>query len=139
MEKMTYVNALENALSLLNANVGNGFDEFDVRATIEKLTALKATTEKRNSARGGNGKPTKKQTENNAVKIAIKEILTDHDPMKCGDIANLVSISGQKCSALLSQMVGAGEVHKETTKHGSLFSIPVEEDDVQALPGEITY
>ena len=45
--------------------------------------------------------------------------------LRCGEIANELGISGQKCSALLSQMVKAGEVVKrEGEKRVTLFLLP---------------
>ena len=133
MTKMTYVNAINAVLTAVKDN--------DITAinseVVEKLIALGQSLEKRNSSHS-NGKPTKKQAENADVKVAIKTVLADHDPMKCGDIASLVGISGQKCSALLSQMVKAGEVVKSEEKRVSLFSLADEDDPVQALPGELS-
>jgi predicted Rossmann fold nucleotide-binding protein DprA/Smf involved in DNA uptake len=137
MEKITYIDALSNAIALLEIHAKDGSDEdFDVAKTIEKLTALRDKTIMRNSHKSS--KPTKKQEENTEVKARIRENMTDCDPMACGEIANMVGISIQKCSALLSQMVKAGEVVKTEEKRVSYFSLADEDDDVQALPSEIS-
>lgn len=129
--KTTYVSTINAVLTAINTQSFEGI----TAEHIEKLIALGQSLEKRNASKSG--KPTKKQGENAAVKVAIKEVLADHDPMKCGDIATLVGISGQKCSALLSQMVKSGEVVKSEEKRVSLFTLADEDDPVQALPGEL--
>ena len=106
MTKMTYAVAIDNALN------GNITDE--VR---EKLEALKAQLAKRNN---GSHKPTKTQRENEGVKDSILGILTA-EGKQCKDIADALGISGQKCSALLRQLVDAGLVEKYTEKRVTYF------------------
>ena len=108
MTKMTYVNALEMAI---NGNI--------TAEVTEKLTALKAQLEKRAS---GERKPTKAQRENEGVKTEILAVLT-HEGKQCKDIAEVVGISGQKCSALLKQLVDAGKVEKYTEKRVTYFKV----------------
>ena len=106
MTKMTYVVAIENAIN------GNINDE-----VVERLTALKAQLIKRNS---GERKPTKIQRENENVKADILALLTD-EGRQCKDIAENLGISGQKCSALLKQLVDAGLADKYTEKRVTYF------------------
>lgn len=106
MTKMTYVNAIDNAI---NGNI-------DVE-TVEKLQALKVQLEKR---RSGERKPTKAQKENEGVKAEIVKALTA-EGRQCKDIAETVGISGQKCSALLKQIVDAGQAEKYTEKRVTYF------------------
>ena len=108
--KMTYVNAIDTVLT--------GAEMTD--EVREKLEALKATLIKRN-AKTGTRKPTKTQKENAEVKIAIAQVLTA-EGQKCGDIAEAVGISGQKCSALLSQMVADCQASKYTEKRVTYFT-----------------
>ncbi len=108
MTKMTYINAIENAIN------GNLTEE-----TIEKLTALKAQLVKRAS---GERKPTKAQKENEGVKAEILAVLTA-EGKQCKDIAEAVGISGQKCSALLKQLVEGGTVEKYTEKRVTYFKV----------------
>jgi len=108
MTKMTYVNALEMAI---NGNI--------TAEVTEKLTALKAQLEKRAS---GERKPTKAQKENEGVKAQILEVLT-HEGKQCKDIAEAVGISGQKCSALLKQLVDGGVAEKYTEKRVTYFKV----------------
>lgn len=106
MTKMTYVNAIENAIN------GNMTEE-----VIEKLTALKGQLEKRNS---GERKPTKAQVANEQVKVDILGVLTS-EGKQCKDIAETLGISGQKCSALLKQLVDGGKAVKYTEKRVTYF------------------
>lgn len=130
MNKMTYVNAINFALRAING------EEIENKVEVaEKLIALGQSLEKRNGSRSN--KPTKTQRENAEVKAQIKDFLFNTPSAKCGDIAAAVGISGQKCSALLSQMVKAGEVVKTEEKRVSFFALADEDDPVQALPGEL--
>jgi predicted transcriptional regulator len=106
MTKMTYAIAIDNAIN------GNITDE--VR---EKLEALKVQLAKRNS---GERKPTKTQRENEGIKADILDLLTE-EGRQCKDIAESVGISGQKCSALLKQLVDAGLAEKYTEKRVTYF------------------
>jgi predicted transcriptional regulator len=129
---MTYVNAINFAIASLT---GKPVEEAFAVPAVEKLVALGQQLEKRNSAKSG--KPTKTQRENADVKGKIVECLTHTlQGMRCGDIANEVGISGQKCSALLSQLVKSGEVvKKEGEKRVSLFLLP-ENDLTDGEKGE---
>ena len=106
MTKMTYAIAIDNAIN------GNITDE--VR---EKLEALKVQLAKRN---GKERKPTKAQRENEGIKADILGILTD-EGKQCKDIAEALGISGQKCSALLKQLVDAGLAEKYCEKRVTYF------------------
>ena len=131
MTKLTYVNAINAALRALNG------EEIENKAEVaEKLIALGQSLEKRNASKSG--KPTKKQGENEGIKSQIADFLRGVPSAKCGDIANAIGISGQKCSALLSQMVKSGEVVKSEEKRTSVFALADEDDPVQVLPGELS-
>ncbi len=106
MTKMTYVNAIDNAINGMMDN-----------ETIEKLKALKAQLEKRaNSER----KPSKTQRENEEVKTNVLAVLSS-EGKQCKDIADALGISGQKCSALLKQLVDTGKAEKYTEKRVTYF------------------
>ena len=110
MTKITYIDALNAALTC------------DLSDEIkEKLTALKEQLTKRNTAKSN--KPTKTQRENAEIKERILEFLSHTlQGVKCGDVATACGISsGQKCSALLKQLVDSGEVVKREEKRVSLF------------------
>lgn len=108
MTKMTYVNAIDNAIN------GTLTEE-----TIEKLQALKAQLVKRAS---GERKPTKVQKENEGVKSEILAVLTS-EGKQCKEIAEAIGVSGQKCSALLKQLVDGGLAEKYTEKRVTYFKV----------------
>ena len=114
MTKLTYAMAIDNAIALFSQ--GGQVDAED-KETVEKLEALKTQLAKRNS---GERKPTKTQRENEGVKTEILEVL-DSEGKQCKDIAEAVGISGQKCSALLKQMIEAGLVENYSEKRVTYF------------------
>lgn len=130
--KLTYVSTINTILTAIRDQSFEGITD----EHVEKLIALGQSLEKRNASKGT--KPTKTQKENAEVKVQILSFLQGVDSAKCGDIATAVGISGQKCSALLSQLVTAGEVVKTEEKRVSLFSLANGDDSVQALPGELS-
>ena len=113
MTKITYIDALNAALTC------------DLSDEIkEKLTALKEQLVKRNTAKSD--KPTKTQRENAGIKAELLTHITA-EGVRCGDLAAAVGISGQKASALLSQMVREGTCRKvEGAKRVTLFALPSE-------------
>lgn len=118
--KTTYISTINAVLTAINEKSFEGI----TAEHVEKLVALGQQLEKRNSAKSG--KPTKKQAENAEVKDAILSKLSSTEGKRCGDIATELGITGQKCSALLSQLVKTGEVVKtEGEKRVSLFSLPI--------------
>lgn len=72
-------------------------------------------------------KPTKNQAENVEIKKEILSTLADKGTMTVTEIQKesekLGELSNQKVSALLRQLVDAGEVVKETDKKKSYFSL----------------
>jgi hypothetical protein len=112
MKNITYIDAINAALTA------------DLSTEVkDKLTALKEQLVKRNASKSN--KPTKTQRENAEIKAQIKDFLTHTlQGLKCGDVATELGISGQKASALLSQMVTAGEVVKRMDKRTALFLLP---------------
>lgn len=113
MTNMTYAQALEIAINTLT-------DE----TAVERLTALKASIEKRNSKER---KPSKKQTENEGIKSSLLSLLADGESHRCNDLATALDMSGQKCSALLKQLVDAGMVDKVVEKRVTYFKTKEEE------------
>lgn len=112
-KKLTYVEALSIAIEAVA-------DE----AVKEKLMALRAQTEKRNS---GEKKPTKNQVANEGLKDAILEVLADGKARTITEIAEAVptleGASPQKVSALLTQLKKAGAVVREEIKRKAYFGI----------------
>lgn len=97
--------------SILNDLGNHDFDEF-ISHEIELLG-------KKSSYKSS--KPTKRQTENEAVKGRIAEVLTDEGQTVTEILAQLgdETLTNQRVSALLRQM----NVHKEVVKGKSLFSL----------------
>ena len=132
MANLTYVDAINFALdvmNIMNPDVAPNDDKFywDEEKVKEKLEALKIQLKKREH---GSKRPTAKQTENEAIKDTICEILTETDErMRVKDLLaddRLSGYSSSKISALLRQMlpeVGDGRVIKEIEKKVSYFRI----------------
>lgn len=109
--KMTYVSVITDVL--------NGVALTDEHK--EKLTALKASLEKRAS---GERKPTATQKANVAVKEAIAEFLGTVEFATATEVGKACGeISNQKASALLKQMVDEGTVEKFSEKRKTYFKI----------------
>ena len=114
MTKMTYVAALTYVLE----NVTDLPED-----VAEKLTALKAQTEKRNSAER---KPTKAQVANEALKATVLTVLTS-EPATVTELmarsADLSALSNQKVSALVNALVDENKATKTVDKRKSYFAL----------------
>ena len=109
MTKMTYAMALEVAI--------NTVSDGEVK---DKLTALKAQIEKKNSAER---KPTKTQVANDNLRGEIVSLLTDaENMMTASDIANHFGVSNQKITALMGKLLEDGAVVREVIKRKAYFS-----------------
>ena len=119
MEKMTYVKALEIAITTV--------DNEEVKT---KLTALQASIAKKNSAVR---KPTATQTANAGFKVAIENGMelgkkyTITDLIK--NISELADLSNQRVSAIVRQMVESGTVVREEIKRKAYFSLVEKSSD----------
>ena len=115
MTKMTYANALSYVLS------PEIYLPEDVR---EKLTALKASVEKKNSSEK---KPTAQQVANDAVKDAIlshmanepDRMFTITELMK--EVPALSEATNQRTSALVRQLMNVGKVERIEDKRKAYF------------------
>lgn len=119
-EKMTYTKALETVLTYT-----------DIPEDVaEKLTALKASLEKRAAAKSKSGKPTKAQREaidfaNSALEFATEE------PMLCKDIAENMTATGdfgekvspQKVAAAMKKLAEWGKVVKTEEKGKTYYAL----------------
>ena len=113
-KNITRVDALNLAIAALSDNTD----------AVEVLTSIRDTISKANSRKSD--KPTKTQVENAGIKAQLLTHLT-REGVRCGDLAAAVGISGQKCSALLSQLVKDGQARKvEGAKRVTLFALPDE-------------
>lgn len=109
MTKMTYVDALNVAIDAVSADP----------EVFEKLTALKAQIEKRNSSER---KPSKTQRENEEIKKGILEYLASATERKTAtEVASALGISNQKASALLTSLVKGGFAERVVDKRKAYF------------------
>lgn len=123
MEKMTNKKALEFVLNLQEVK-GN-------QEIFDKLSKMLTQVEKKNSTKSD--KPTKKQTENDGLKVLFLEVMALYDePQQLKDFlknekfANL-DLTPQKLSALAKQMVTEGTIVRIEDKRVTKFAIkPVE-------------
>ena len=123
MTKLTNVLALEMVLGMkeVQANV----------ELVEKLIKMKEQFEKKNkSSVGADGKKvlTAEQKKNESLKETILEILTRYEePKQVKDLIaeneELANYTGQKISALITQLVKAEKVVKVIDKKASKFQL----------------
>ena len=123
MTKLTNVLALEMVLGMkeVQANV----------ELVEKLTKMKEQFEKKNkSSVGADGKKvlTAEQKKNESLKETILEILARYEePKQVKDLISeneeLTEYTGQKISALMTQLVKAEKVVKVIDKKASKFQL----------------
>ena len=123
MEKLTNVKALEMVLEMeeVQANV----------ELVEKLTKMKEQFEKKNkSSVGVDGKKvlTAEQKKNEGLKETILEVLTRYEEPKqikelIAENEELASYTGQKISALITQLLRDEKVVKVIDKKASKFQI----------------
>lgn len=111
--KMTYATAIDFAI--------NAIDNDEV---IEKLTALKVQLAKKSS---GERKPTATQRENVGFKDAIVNGLESSKAYTITDIIKSIpeisSLSNQRVSALVRQLVADGILKREEIKRKAYFSL----------------
>ena len=125
MTNMTYAQAIDFALQVLNENVFEGIEE-EKSTAMERLEALKAQLAKRSTSKT----PTKTQKANEEVKAVIADVLADTGAkmtvteMIADDRLN--GYTNQKISALLRQMVEAGKVVKTLEGKKAYFAVAVE-------------
>ena len=123
MTKLTNVLALEMVLGMkeVQANV----------ELVEKLTKMKEQFEKKNkSSVGADGKKvlTAEQKKNEGLKETILEVLTRYEEPKqikelIAENEELVGYTGQKISALVTQLLKAEKVVKVVDKNVSKFQL----------------
>jgi hypothetical protein len=123
MTKLTNVLALEMVLGMkeVQANV----------ELVEKLTKMKEQFEKKNkSSVGADGKKvlTAEQKKNEGLKETILEVLTRYEEPKqikelIAENEELASYTGQKISALITQLLKAEKVVKVVDKNVSKFQL----------------
>lgn len=113
MKKMTYVEALNIAIATV-----------DNAEAVERLTALRDATAKRNSA---DRKPTKTQEANEAIKAEILEVMADGEARTVTEIMSavpsLADASNQKAASLVRQLKDSGALVREEVKRKAYFKI----------------
>lgn len=73
---------------------------------------------------------TKAQKENEGIKATIADALAGAEKaLTATEVGNVVGISCQKASALLKQMVDAGEIAKAKDGKATVFSAVAEDED----------
>ena len=118
MTKMTQKDYFNEIIALAKANERNDLVEFAEGriAVLEKKASSK--------------KPTKTQEENVAIKDEIMNVLTD-EGVTVSDLQSksevLGSLSNQRVSALLRQLIAEGKAVKTVDKKKSFFSLAVAE------------
>ena len=122
--KMTYAQAIDSAI---NGNINE--------EVVEKLKALKAQIEKRNSNGSGKKGLTKVQKENVDRKAHIYELLvSEPEGLTATEVGNTIAESCQRASALLHQMMDEGKVRQE--KVGKAMRFYAVEADAEVVEGE---
>lgn len=119
MEKMTNVKAL--AYVLANAELPT--------EVAEKLQTMKAQFEKKSSAER---KPTENQKANAGFKGVILEYLAKvGKPVTISDIQKgcLPDLSGQRVSAIVTQLKNEGSVVRTEEKRKAYFSLPSTDEE----------
>ena len=110
MTKMTYAMALEVAI--------NAVADGEVK---DKLTALKAQIEKKNSAER---KPTKAQVANDELRDKIVTLLkASASAMTASEIADAFGVSNQKVTALMGRLLEDEVVTREVIKRKAYFKV----------------
>lgn len=112
MKKMTYVQALEIALSTMTNEEAK-----------ERINALIESLNKRNASKVG--ALTKTQQENEDIKQKMLEVLAERpEGVKASDMVKEFDLpSSQKASALLNQLVDEHKLIKEKVKGVQLFKL----------------
>lgn len=126
MTKMTYVDALNIAIAELSN--GGQIDE-ELVPVVEKLTALRDATIKRNSKER---KPTPKEqakadTDNALAEVVLSVLSNSADPMTVTAIKEadetFADVKVQKLSAVVRKLLLDGKVKREEVKRKAMFSI----------------
>lgn len=106
----------ETITAMLNDAHINSNPDFKAYLENELALVIKKNTYK-------SSKPTKAQVENEKIKDAILEVLANTDKaLTATEIANAISVSVNKASALLTQLKEDNSVTREVVKRKAYFS-----------------
>ena len=112
MKNMTYSQALEVAIGVVDGEIK------------DRLVALKASIEKRNSA---DRKPTKTQQANEGIKADILAFMADGEKRTVTEIMegvpSLKDASNQKAASLVRQLKDSGALVREEIKRKAYFHL----------------
>lgn len=119
-KKMTYVEALAIAIDTMKSL------ESPNKEAIDKLIALKESTEKRNNSKSK--AEVAKQSANDELKNVIVEVLTNcTEPVTITEMLALderfSNLKVQKISPLMRKLLEQGKIKREEMKHKAYFSI----------------
>lgn len=111
---MTKKETFATIKGILNEMGNTDFDAF-IDHEVELLGRKRSTA----------SKPTKRQIENEGVKARIAEVLGEEGMTVTAILGKLNdgSLTNQRVSALLTQMVKGGTAHKEMVKGKAMFTI----------------
>ena len=124
MTKMTYAQAIDFAIDVMNPDVDPEDDKFNWEEVREKLEALKEQLAKRSTSKT----PTKTQKLNEGIMDTIEDALVAVDkPVTVTELIasdeGLKNLTNQKVSALLRKMVEANRVVKTIEGKKALFAV----------------
>ena len=124
MTKMTYAQAIDFAIDVMNPDVDPEDDKFNWEEVREKLEALKEQLAKRSTSKT----PTKTQKLNEGIMDTIEDALVAVDkPVTVTELIasdeGLKNLTNQKVSALLRKMVEADRVFKTIEGKKALFAV----------------
>lgn len=121
MTKLTKKEALTIAINAIQT-AGVGVSEFPADEVVSKLTAMIESLERKPS---GERKPTKVQVENAGIKNGVLDWMECNEPATVGDMVKAGAfpegVSPQKATALMTQLVKAGQVVRVNGKTGEVL------------------
>ena len=116
---MTNMTKVQKFTAIAKALEGVTLDGFDAQAFLASEIAL---VNKRNARKSST--PTKTQKENEAVKANILSTLEGaEDGMTATEVGKVLSLTPQKVSALMKQLIADDKVEKTKAGKSTLFSL----------------
>ena len=116
---MTNMTKVQKFTAIAKALEGVTLDGFDAQAFLASEIAL---VNKRNARKSST--PTKTQKENEAIKANILSTLEGaEDGMTATEVGKVLSLTPQKVSALMKQLIADDKVEKTKVGKSTLFSL----------------
>ena len=113
--KRDYFSAIRTVIEA-NPELRFGTEKFPEMPVADVLAFIDNELSLLNSKSGALKKPTDKQVQNEGFKSAIADYLVD-----VPELANCAEMTGQRISALLTQLIKAGEVVRVEEKRKAYF------------------